>query len=99
MSQLVLLHFCFTRQHRHASRSRGLSFGVTRRVRHKAHQPFDCIDSMTSIRRRVESESIHSTHTLKLDSISSELVEYRSTSAAERHDVASVALLADRYDR
>ena len=44
--------------------------------------------------RRVGSQPIH-TSTFELYSVASELVEYRSTSAAERDDVASVAHLVN----
>ena len=41
---------------------------------------------------------MHSTSTFKLNAVSSELVESRSTCAAERDDVASVAHFSNRYD-
>ena len=63
-----------------------------------ALQHFDSISFRLHLCPHVNSQTIHSISTLKLNAVSSELVESRSTCAAERDDVASVAHLSNRYD-
>ena len=63
-----------------------------------ALQHFDSTSFGLHLCPRVDSQPMHSTSTFKLNAVSSELVESRSTCAAERDDVASVAHLSNRYD-
>ena len=98
MRQLVLFFFRFTRQYRHISRSCGLRFSGIRGVLLKNHQHFDSTSFRLRLRPCVGSQPTHTTSMLKLDSVASELVEYRSTSAARRDNVDSVAHFSNRYD-
>ena len=95
MRQLVLFHFSFTRQYGQMSR---LRFSGIRGVLLKTLQHLESTSFRFRPCPRVGSQPIHSTTTLKLNAVASELVEYRSPYAAERDDVASVAHLSNRYE-
>ena len=92
MRRLALFHFSFTPQHGCVSRSCGLHFNSIG----------SALLNSTSFRlqlcHRVGSQPIHSTSTFKLNAVASELVECRSTCAAERDDVAVVAHLSNEHD-
>ena len=60
---------------------------------------FDFTLSRLHLCRRISSQSIHTTSTFELNSIANDLVEGRSTSPAERDDLASVAHLSHRDNR
>ena len=79
--------------------SRGLRFGDTRSVLLEAHQHFGFAWSSLHPCRRTSCQPIHTTSTFELNSIASELIEDRSTSTAERDDIASVAHMSHRDDR
>ena len=87
---------------RHAARTRLMvwAFFTGTFLLRVALQHFDStsfIDYIFAL-NTVDSQPMHSTSTFKLNAVSSELVESRSTCAAERDDVASVAHLSNRYD-
>ena len=86
-------HFSFTQQYGHISRSCGLRFSGIRSVLLTTHQHFDSTSFRLRLRPRVRSQLLHATRTLKLNAVASELVEYRSTSAAERNDVGSTNMI------
>ena len=74
MRQLVLFNFSFIRQYKHICRSRGLPQCLAQ----KPHQHFDSTSFRLCLCPRVGSQPIHTTSKFKLDSVASELVEYRS---------------------
>ena len=100
MRQLMLLHFSFTRQYRYVFQvSQGCASAAPALSCSKAHQHFGSTCTRLHPCRCISSQRIHTTSTFELKSIASKLVEDRSTSAAERDDVASVAHLSHRDDR
>ena len=89
MRQLVLFNFSLTPQH--ISRFCGLRFSGTGCVSLKSHRHCDSKSFRLRLRVRVGSQPITQSTRSKLDSVVRELVTCRSTSAAERDDVASAA--------
>ena len=72
MRHLVLFNFVLARQHTHISRSCGLRFSGS--VLLKTLQHFDSTSFRLRLCSRVSSQPIHTTSSLKLDSVASELL-------------------------